>query len=273
MGDTLRTFPIMVAFIKETPEPVYVHFTNRDVGELFPVEKHGGHRLDELPLDSSQRVINISWHDYLLGKTDMQGGLDFNAAVCHKFGINLEAAFRMERGAPTLDYNYSEDPSIPAYDFIIAPYALNNYEKNLPPQFWQELVNRLKEKYNNPSIGVIGKLTPLPDYYLHKIEPSIAKWKTDDFRQWNQTKYLDGVEYFVNRPLTEVAALLRNMKQCFICIDSGPTHLNNMIGRPAVELYTWAVITKHSKNPEANKREEITVNVDVALQKIDEVIR
>jgi hypothetical protein len=273
MGDSLRTFPIMVAFIKETNEPVYVHWVNKDVGELFPLEQHGGHRMDELPIDSQQRVVNISWHDYTLGKTHLQGGLDFSAAVSAGFGVNLEAAYRMELGTSSLDYNYSDDPDIPEYDFIIAPFALNNFEKNLPPHFWQELINKLKEKYEGCSICVIGKMAPIPDALLNKIEYDIGKWKTDEFRKWNQTKYLTGVDYFVDQPLLKVATLLRKMKKCFICIDSGPTHLNNMIGRPCIELYTWAAITKHSKNPEANKREELAVNVENTMQKIDEVIR
>ena len=68
LGDGLRTFPTMIAFIKQSQEPVYVAWLNKELGDLFPIERYGGFLIDELPLESNHRVINISWHDYVQDK-------------------------------------------------------------------------------------------------------------------------------------------------------------------------------------------------------------
>jgi hypothetical protein len=272
LGDALRTFNIMIAFIKQSSEPIYIHWTNRDVGDLFPAERYGAKRLDELPLKSDQSIINISYHDYTQSRTAMQPGLDFSAAVSSYFGINLEIANRIENQLNE-PINYSTDTDIPEYDFIIAPYVLNNASKNMTPEFWQTLIHELKARYN-ASICVIGKLKPPTDAELLKIENDIGRFKSADFVKYNFTPYLEGCDYFVNQSLPRVATLLRKVKKCFITVDTGPTHLMNIIKRPHIELYSWCIIAKNSKNQDyTNMRQETQVTIEKTMEVVEGMIK
>lgn len=264
MGDLLQSFPTMTALIAHFPEQVYIHFVNKEVGSLFPLEQYGALPLSALPTDSKQRVLNINIHDFINGRTNLNNMVDFRSSMAMHFGYETLPDF-------PVPINYDED--VPAYDFIIAPYVLNNANKNMRPDFWQGLVDELRATYTDCSIAVIGSLTVPKKEHLAMIERHTNKWDDPDWLKNNFTKYLSGVDYYTDQPLTKVATLLKRVRKCFICPDSGPAHLANIVGCPTIELYTWAMITKRSRNEAVNSREELITTLPIVMKKIGEVIK
>jgi hypothetical protein len=268
LGDTLNTFPTIMAIIKCFDEPVSLYWTNKDVGELFP-KKYNAPQIFEIPFDA--RIIEVNYHDYIHGRLPHNG--DFTSSVLHHAGYS-HLVPHLKTYPDEIDI--PPDNSVPIVDFVIAPFVLNNPAKNMTPDFWQSLINKIKEKYDNASIVVIGKSTLPSDADLYKIENSIAHFKEPNYLKNNFTPYLENVTYFWDQPLTKVALLLKNVKYCMISPDSGPSHLMARIGKPHIELFNnWlshnCILVRNVKNPlRLNLPHEI--NLEAVLNEIDKVV-
>ena len=257
LGDTINTFRITQALIlkfkKEKPnEMVEVHWST-EAGYLFPAYKYGAKNI----INSRPENANIrySYHDHVLGRSDTDRSLDFSAAMAKKYDLNLEGLV-VELNLPTMT-------GIPHYDFVIAPQVLNNPGKNMTMDFWQELINNLKSNYPNYSICVVGKSVLPPDEDLTKVEPAVSRFKDENYLIANTSQYLNGCDYFWDRPLLEVAQLLENTKRMFISVDSGLSWVNNYIKTPHMELFTMppCIILQHYPNRHDNIRYEKTVPI------------
>lgn len=270
MGDCLNTFPLMVCIMRQAKEPVEIYWSNAEVGDLFCCEDIEWSRLDKLP---TSNVIKISMHDFIWGRTGWHSKpmLDghFSKALLEHYGFE---ATPQHIDVPV---KISEDSDIPSYDFVIAPYVLNNASKNMSPAFWQELVNNLKNKYLGCSICVIGKSSLPSDEDLLKIEADIGRWKNNQYAKENLTQYLTGVDYFWDQSLLRVAGLLNNVKKCFISVDSGPSHLNARLRKPHIELFHWCILSRHVQNhPGHEIRHGVNrVTIDAVMNDIDNLLR
>lgn len=143
-------------------------------------------------------------------------------------------------------------PDGPVLRLCSCTCVLNNAWKNMSPQFWQELADALR---GSASVCVIGTWALHPDSDLLKIEYDIQRFKTPEFASADLSKYLTGVDYFWDEPLTRVAQLLANVREWFISVHSGPSHLMRMIRRPHIELYPNKIMARHAfpKDVEAAK--------------------
>ena|ERR1700733_9022585 len=252
VGDGLNTFRVTQAlinkFLENGQQAIEIHWYNGDLGSLFPAEKYGAvNILNSRPIEAD---ISISYHEHVLGRSDTDRSMDFSAAMSTKYGLNLEGI------VPELNTPFI--PDIPDFDFVIAPYVLNNPSKNPGPAFYQSLVDALKEKYPNYSIGIVGKGSMPSDEDLLKVEYSIERFKDPEYIRINTTQYLTGVDYFWDKSLQEVAQLLKNTKRLFITPDSGLRWLNTFIKKESVELYTQphCLISSHFRDYHDNLREE-----------------
>ena len=222
IGDCLNTFGTMAALINVVEKPVNVYFTNQQVGALFPYEKYGALAINELPSEWGA-LIKVSLHDWILKRGEWAG---YNVSGGHMAFIEAlmtRYGYQYVPGHFDTTITFPSDDTVPTYDFVIAPYKLNNAHENMTPEFWQSLVDALRTKYPSASLCVIGTDIVPRDEDLAKIEGNIDKFKNPSYLRYNFSRYLTGVDYFWNEPLTRVAQLMANVRKCFISADSGPS--------------------------------------------------
>ena len=264
MGDTLMTFPTVMEMLEQTPEPSKIYWTNPDVGSLFPYERYGAVFLQERVFDA-ERVARLSLHDYVWsrnGWNHSHGG--FHEAALTKHG------FRVRAPAP-VSVAFKHDPSVPTYDFILAPHVLNNAWKNMQPAFWQCLIDALVHLFN-ASVCIIGTSRLPSDENLLKIEYDLQRFKSPAYQAYNINKYLRGADYFWDEPLQRVAQLLSNVRVCFISVDSGPSHLMKAIRRPHIELFHDCLVLRHVEGEEQRVVDCRVLTIPVVLRTIAELL-
>jgi len=257
LGDTLNSFPIVMAIRKHFPkDEIEIFWTNTDVGKLFP-KKYNITQIYIKP----PHGIRISIHDVVHGrmKDSNKGFVQSTFAQNHiTYDRNLCTDIKME-------VEYTPDATVPTYDIIIAPYKLNNSERNMSEAFWGILIEELSKKY---SLCIIGSTKIPSDEDLLKIENSITKFHDSEYRRLNFTPYLKNTAYFMDQPLERVCQLLANVKRCMISVDSGPSHLMACIGKPHIELHHFDILLRNIPNSSKNHYNE-HITVSQVLEKIE----
>lgn len=275
LGDSLWTFPTVAAMCIANSDDVYIHWTNKDVGELFP-KKYNTKSIIDLPQTTNQIVQKISIHDIVhRGARNQEynrAGFMSGALLAH-WGF---FALTNKPGYIEIEIEYPTDYSVPSYDFIISPYVLADGDRRWDEHKWQNLIFLLKGEYPNATFCVIGKSSIPCDADLLKINPyNIRDMKTNENIRLNTEKYLTGVDYYFDQPLAKVCQLLKNTRKLFLSVDSGPSNLMASIKRPHLVLYHDKNNFNQSSYSGLNSIIKNTkhISVEEVFQKSKEIIR
>lgn len=143
--------------------------------------------------------------------------------------------------------------NVPIYDFIISPYSWSDLsgEKLWPYSKWQDVIDYLNNKYNNPQIAILGA----SGFTLEK----------------NKNKqFFTGVDYIFDKPLEYVCELISKTKRAVLTIDNGISHLVHGIGTPHFLIYPICLKPNWVKNFNDNVH---TIIGDPKIITVEEVIR
>jgi len=234
MGDTLLSFPAMKRVIQRSIEPVYLHWTNEDLAMIFP--RRLGHLIDELPPHSSQQVLRLSVHDFVFRRAEWREGHDYghlSAALYYQWtGESAPADFiRPEIEFPITD--------VPAYDFVLVPFALADAERNWCNDRWRMLIEMLRSEFAGCSIALAASTRlrrrprdlckVLPDPLCRTFIRNTVLVNEANLHTW-------GVDLCLDLHIFDLCTLLTKVKVAAITVDTGPSRLMHAIGRPHVLL-------------------------------------
>ena len=249
----------MLGFLKKYPEAKH-YWRNRELGDIFG--KHDRRVFASNPLRES---IVVSYHHHVKGLAGTDSSKDFTQAYSDKYDLNFDGCI------PTL---VCSGENIPVYDFVIAPQVLNNASKNMSMGWWQSLIDAIHKDFPACSICVVGKSSIPLDNDLREIEHDIERFKQSEFLKANTTKYLYDVDYFWDRPLTEVAGLINTTGLAFICSDSGLMWINSIIQTPQLCITDVPVrcITSSYSNKDVRHETSFSPTIDDAMRILKEML-
>lgn len=220
LGDSLCTSNIVQYFAiqeNEAGRKLNLVFVNDKVYELIPNKNYinrvtNAYEFAHIP-DLSNQTITVLDVGKALQKTG--GSIHMTQSHFDALGIALP-----HNPAPVIEF---EQADVPTYDYIISPYSQSDYLNNKlwPYHNWQEVINRLHPY----SVCVVG---------------------TD-----RDPKLFTGVSYFFDRPLGEVASLLKNVQKQVLTIDNGIAHLTHAVGVNHGMLYPQCLNDKWVLNPQS----------------------
>lgn len=243
IGDAICTFPGTLEFAKRLQSEgndVEILWTRESAGDLFPHEKYGFRRVYELGPNyhhlSIHRAVHFGW------KGHAQVGHPTAQFLAH---VGFEGR---SFTAPEIVYAETKDQ----YDVIIAPYVCADLGRFWPLDRWQAVIDALQNDFPRSHIGVLAS-AELPDIDdLRKIDPRSQERFAQNHAAQNFS--LLNVQYLIDRPLPEVADLMRKAK-VVATVDSGPARLMQSVnadhGTPHVLLCQNTVDRNWGTYPEA----------------------